>query len=77
MVYRETKDPKYLDFVQKVADVYLKRLPSDYVPYWDFDAPDIPKAPRDASAACIVASALLELSTDLPEAKGKNTKRPQ
>lgn len=63
--YRETRDPKYLAFVQKVADVYLKRLPEDYVPYWDFDAPDIPNAPRDASAACVVASALLECSTYL------------
>lgn len=62
MVYRETKDPKYLDFVQKVTDVYLDRLPDDYVPYWDFDAPDIPKAPRDASAAAVTASALIELS---------------
>ncbi len=33
MVYRETRNPKYLDFVQKVADVYLSRLPADYVPY--------------------------------------------
>jgi len=62
MVYRETKDPKYLDFVQKVTNVYLDRLPEDYIPYWDFDAPDIPKAPRDASAAAVTASALIELS---------------
>lgn len=65
VVYRETRDPKYLDFVQKVADVYLKALPDDYVPYWDFSDPDIPNAPRDASAACVTASALLELSTYL------------
>ena len=31
------------------------------MPYWDFNAPDIPNAPRDASAACVVASALLEM----------------
>ena len=61
MVYRETQDPKFLDFACKVTDVYLKRLPNDYVPYWDFDDPAIPDAPRDASAASIVASALLEL----------------
>lgn len=61
MVYRETKDPVFLDFAQKVTDVYLERLPEDYVPYWDFDDPTIPNAPRDASAACVVASALLEL----------------
>jgi unsaturated chondroitin disaccharide hydrolase len=67
MVYRETKDPKFLDFAQKVADVYLKNLPEDLIPYWDFNAPDIPNAPRDASAACVTASALLELSTMIPE----------
>jgi unsaturated chondroitin disaccharide hydrolase len=63
MAYRETKDEKFLDFAQKVTDVYLKRLPEDFIPYWDFDDPALPNAPRDASAACIVASALLELST--------------
>ena len=62
VVYRETKEPRFLDFVQKVADVYLEHLPDDYVPYWDFNDPAIPYAPRDASAACVVASALLELS---------------
>lgn len=61
MVYRETRDPRFLDFAQKVTDVYLDRLPEDYVPYWDFDDPRIPDAPRDASAAAVVASALLEL----------------
>lgn len=61
MVYRETRDPRFLDFAQKVTDVYLERLPEDYVPYWDFDDPRIPNAPRDASAAAVVASALLEL----------------
>lgn len=70
MCYRETGDKRYLDFAQKVADVYLKRLPKDYVPYWDFDDPAIPNAPRDASAAGVVASGLLELSTYLPGDKG-------
>ena len=74
VVYRETKDPKYLDFVQKVADVYLERLPEDKVPYWDFSAPGIPDVPRDASAAAVVASALLELSAYLPNGKGKHYK---
>lgn len=74
VVYRETKDPKYLDFAQKVTDVYLERLPEDKVPYWDFDDPAIPNAPRDASAASVVASALLELSTYLPNGTGKRYK---
>lgn len=61
MVYRETKDPKFLDFACKVSDVYLNKLPEDKIPYWDFDDPSIPNAPRDASAASVVASALIEL----------------
>lgn len=62
MVYRETGDKKFLRFAEKVTDVYLEQLPEDYVPYWDFNAPNIPDEPKDASAAAIVASALLELS---------------
>lgn len=64
MVYRETHDVRFLDFAQKVANVYLSHLPQDMIPYWDFDAPDLSSTePRDASAAAITASALLELST--------------
>lgn len=51
MVYRETHDSKYLDFAQKVADEYLKRLPSDMVPYWDFDDPRIAQTPADSLSA--------------------------
>lgn len=72
MVARETKDPKFLGFAQKVSDVYLERLHADLIPYWDFSDPAIPKAPRDASAAAVTASALLELSTLIPDnAKSK------
>ena len=65
MVYRWTKDRKFLEFAQKVADIYLKRLgetSDDWVPLWDMDDPRGLGAPKDASAACVVASALLELS---------------
>ncbi|MFH6992548.1 glycoside hydrolase family 88 protein [Flavobacterium sp. FlaQc-48] len=64
MVYRETKDPEFLNFAHKLARVYLDRLTTeDLIPYWDFNAPGIPNEPRDASAAAIVSSALLELSS--------------
>lgn len=62
MCYRESGKPAFLETAQKAADIYLKRLPEDLIPYWDFDDPDIPNAPRDASAAAVTASALLELS---------------
>jgi unsaturated chondroitin disaccharide hydrolase len=64
MVYRETEEKRFLEFAHKLARVYLDRLTTeDLIPYWDFDAPGIPNEPRDASAAAIVASGLLELST--------------
>ena len=74
VVFRETGDPKYLEFAEKLVDVYLKNLPEDYVPYWDFNAPDIPNAPRDASAACVVASALLEMSGFYGNGQGEKYK---
>ena len=64
MMYRETGKAEYLTQACRIADFIMNhpRLPADKVPYWDFDAPGIPDAPRDASAAAIMASALIELS---------------
>jgi len=65
MCYRETKDKRFLIQAQKIADFILnhKNLPEDMIPYWDFDAPNIPDEERDASAGAIICSALYELST--------------
>lgn len=65
MMYRETGDKKYLDQAKHIAKFIANHpnLPSDKIPYWDFNAPDIPNEERDASAAAITASALLELYT--------------
>jgi hypothetical protein len=62
MAYRETGYAPFLDAAKRVASYYLTNVPADYVPYWDFDAPDIPNAPRDSSAAAITLSALVQLS---------------
>ena len=71
MCYRETKDQEYLKQAENVASFILNHanLPADKVPYWDFNAPDIPTAPRDASAAAIIASALYELKNYSANAK--------
>ncbi len=62
--YRETKDKIYLVQANKIANFILSNpnFPKDKISYWDFNAPDIPNALRDASAAAIMASAFLELS---------------
>ena len=62
MAYRETKHTPFLQIAIKAADLYLKKLSKDKIPYWDFNDPPIPNAPKDASASAITASALLELS---------------
>ena len=71
VMYRVTKDEKYLNQAKRIADFILKHpnLPEDKVPYWDFNAPKIPNANRDSSAAAIIASALLELSGYVQEEK--------
>lgn len=73
MMYRFTKDPKYLDFAKHIAHFILTNpnLPKDKVPYWDYDDPKIPNVPRDASAAAIMASAFLELG-QYTKGKDKN-----
>ncbi|MFZ4670795.1 MAG: glucuronyl hydrolase, partial [Flavobacterium sp.] len=43
--------------------INYKTLPEDGIPYWDFNDTSIPNAPRDASSAAVMASALLELYT--------------
>ena len=67
--YRYTRDERYLQQAEETARFVLQShtLPEDHVPYWDFDAPDIPSAPRDASAAACMASAFLEMDTYLPD----------
>jgi len=77
MVYRETKDRRFLHTACKMADFFLnhKNLPLDKIPYWDFNVGQVgynpqwnynpslyKEIPRDASAAAITASALIELS---------------
>jgi len=78
MTYRFTKDEKFLKLAQNLADYWIDNptLPKDFIPYWDFNAPQkeyvaadwIKKKenpypiPRDASAAAITCSALFELS---------------
>lgn len=63
MCYRFTGDNAYLDMALHIADFITGMpVPEDKIPYWDMKAPDIPDAPRDASAAAVTASALYELS---------------
>lgn len=71
VMYRETRDSRYLEQARKIADYFInhKNTPKDRIPYWDFEAPEIPNEERDASAAAIAASGMLELSQYVKDGK--------
>lgn len=86
LVYRETKDARFLLTAQRMADFYInhRSLPNDKIAYWDFNANQAGYNPgirsnannvsdryRDASAAAVTASALFELSTYVKDQKSK------
>jgi len=73
MMYRYTENSDYLDKAARLADFIIEHpdLPEDKIPYWDFDAPDIPNELRDASAGAIICSALLELSRYVDDDRAK------
>ena len=67
--FENTKDSLFLNQAKHIADYIMTnpKIPADHIPYWDYDAPNIPDEPRDASAAAITASALLTLQKYVPE----------
>lgn len=72
-LYRELNEERYLHQALNIADFLINHpnMPTDYVPYWDFNSPDIPNTYRDSSAASIMASALIDLSDYVDEARSK------
>ena len=69
-VAKATGNNSYKDIAVKVADMIMNRVKTDdAIPYWDYDAPVTEETPRDASAASVTASALIELSTMVPDGK--------
>ncbi|KAL3477667.1 Six-hairpin glycosidase-like protein [Aspergillus californicus] len=56
-----TGDRLFLETARELADYFLKRLPRDYVPYWDFDAPVDEACPRDTSAGMVACCGLVLL----------------
>lgn len=75
MCYTNTKNQAFLEQAERIASFIMNhpRMPKDKVPVWDFDVHNAletdERAPRDASAAAIIASALLELSTHVKDGK--------
>ena len=66
--YAATGKREYLTLAERLATYWLRRTDTDLVPFWDFDDPAIPNAPRDSAAAAITASALIDLAQLHPDA---------
>lgn len=67
IAYSYTKDSETLETAKNVTNYFLNHLPSDYIPYWDFDFGEGSLEPRDSSAAAVAVCGLLELCQHLPE----------
>lgn len=62
MAYRLTGNNAFLETAKKTAKVFIDNLEEDFIPMWDFSLKGKKDMPRDASAASIAASGLLELA---------------
>jgi unsaturated chondroitin disaccharide hydrolase len=61
-IYGYTRDHRFLETAERMADWWIEHVPDDYVPYWDFEAPAAADTPRDSAAAAMTAGGLWELA---------------
>ncbi|BAC67753.1 MULTISPECIES: glycoside hydrolase family 88 protein [Streptomyces] len=61
-IYRRSGERPFLATACKLADYAIGALGADYVPVWDYRAPQQPNDIKDASAGAIMACGLLDLS---------------
>jgi len=73
VMYRFTKNQTFLEAAKILGDYFIDNLPSDFIPYSDFEDPNIPNVSKDASAATIACSALFELSKYVDDEKYKTS----
>lgn len=61
MIYRFTKEKRFLEAAKASADYFIENLPEDFIPPYDFLEPEPSVRTKDASAAAIAASGMFEL----------------
>lgn len=67
MAYEYLKDESLVDIHRAVSYYFMDHLPSDGIPYWDFDFTDGSIEPRDSSASAIAACGLYDMSSMLSD----------
>lgn len=61
LAYKYLKDEKFIKLFKKVTDVFLSKLPEDYICYWDLDFTKEDKEERDTSSNSIAICGILEM----------------
>lgn len=69
--YKRMKNPEYIELFRELTNYFLENLPSDLIPYWDFDFNDGSQEPRDSSSAAIAACGMVEMAKHMEGEEGK------
>jgi len=72
LCYQYTQDEQFLTMAKKLADRFIKHLPSDYIVYWDLIFDDSSHQEKDSSAAAIAICGLLEIIKHIPPSDLRN-----
>lgn len=67
VAFKYTHDEEIIGIHKAVSYYFINNLPSDLIPYWDFEFGDGSFEPRDSSAAAIAVCGLLEMCKYLPD----------
>lgn len=62
LAYSYTHDSRIIEYFDRVTNEFIRRLPSDHIPFWDMIFTDGSDEPRDTSAAAIAVCGILEMS---------------
>lgn len=69
--YRYLREETYIELFCRVTDFFIRHLPDDLIPYWDFDFDTGSKEPRDSSAAAIAVCGMLEMTKYLDKERAE------
>lgn len=72
LAYRYTKKEDLIEIFKGLIEVYISKLPEDYIPYWDMIFTDGSQEERDTSAAAVAVCGILEMNKYFPNKRYMN-----
>ncbi len=67
--YKYTKNPEFVPLFEKLANVFINRLPEDFVPFWDLIFTDGDNEERDSASGAIASCGILEMLDHIEDEK--------